>query len=169
MHGIIRKLVEKTCYYRDMVPVFRIEPRPLSEQEELAVQFASGMVRDYEHSKSRISRANGYSNILFSEGVRARVYHPSGAIALKAGLGPMEHLIGENADKEALTQSVAAAAKRLLVDRMASQGEKLQFERLWQIKAAGINSVGVRGRDVVCRAVGAFRRYLHDLPVWGRA
>jgi hypothetical protein len=81
----------------------------------------------------------------------------------------MEHLIGEKAEKEALTQSVAAAAKRLGLDRLATSGERLAFERLWQIKAAGMNGDGMRGREIICRAVGAFRRHLHNLPVWGRA
>ena len=81
----------------------------------------------------------------------------------------MEHLIGERADKKTLTDAAAATAKRLGLDRLRTTDEKLAFERLWQIKAAGINRDRGRGREVVCRAIGAFRRYLGDLPVWGRA
>ena len=68
-----------------------------------------------------------------------------------------------------MTEAAAATAKRLGLDRLGSSGEKLSFERLWQIKAAGINRERVRGREVVCRAIGAFRRYVGDLPVYGRA
>jgi hypothetical protein len=47
--------------------------------------------------------------------------------------------------------------------------ERLDFERLWQIKAAGRQQNGRGGYEVLCRVVGAFRRYVHDLPVLGRA
>jgi hypothetical protein len=48
-------------------------------------------------------------------------------------------------------------------------GDNLQFERLWQIKATGMTLSGQRGVVALCRVVGAFRRYLYELPVWGRA
>jgi hypothetical protein len=169
MTALIEKLITKTDNYRDIVPVFRIEPRSLDEQEALAVRFAASVAGRAENVKSRIARGSGRSDVLLSEGVRARVYHASGSISVKASLGPMDHLIGEKANKEALTQSATAAAKRLGLDLLVGPGEHIQFERLWQIKAAGMNRERVRGRDIVCRAVGAFRRYLRELPVWGRA
>ena len=169
MSALIKKMIEKTRYYRDVVPVFRIQQRSLDEQEALAAQLGQSVAGQPQDSKARVTRGTGRSDILLSEGIRSRVYHASGAIAVSAGLAPMEHLIGEKADKDALTNSVAETAKRFGLNRFASASEQLIFERLWQIKAGGMNSEGVRGRDVVCRAVGAFRRYLHDLPVWGRA
>jgi hypothetical protein len=169
MSALLKKLVEKTCHYRDVVPVFRIEPRPLDELEGSALRMAAGVAGRDGDAKSRIERRNGRSDVLLQDGVRARVFHASGSLAVSAGLAPMEHLIGEKADKETLTRAAAEAGKRLGLDRFVAPGEQLVFERLWQIKAAGISGEGVRGREVLCRAVGAFRRYLHDLPVWGRA
>ena len=169
MSALLKKLIDKTCHYRDVVPVFRVEPCALDELEASALRLAASVAGCEGDAKSRIERRNGRSDILLQDAVRARVYHASGAFAVKTGLAPMEHLIGEKADKEALTQSVATAAKRLGLDRFVAHGEQLVFERVWQIKASGISGEGVRGREVVCRAVGAFRRYLHDLPVWGRA
>ncbi len=169
MSALLKKLVDKTCHHRDVVPVFRIEQRSLDEMEANAVRLAGSLVGDAGDQKSQITRKDQRSDILLAEGVRASVFHASGAVAVNAGLAPMEQLIGEHADREAMTRSAVEAAKRLKLDRVIGAGEQLLFERLWQIKAAGINGEGVRGSEVVCRAVGAFRRYLHDLPVWGRA
>jgi hypothetical protein len=149
--------------------VYRIESPSLDELEASAARLAKRAAGQNEDCKSHIMRGKGRSDLLLSDGIRARAYHPSGAIAVKAGWAPMEHLIGEKADKEALTKATIAASGHLGFDRLAASGEKLVFERLWQIKATGINRQRERGPEVVCRAIGAFRRYLGDLPVWGRA
>jgi hypothetical protein len=170
MAALLDKLVAKVCDHRDSVPVFRIQQRSLDEMEGFAIRLAGSLAgEDAGDAKSHVARGQSRSNILLAEGVRASVFHASGAIVAKAALAPMEHLIGDRSDKAALTQSVVAAAKRLGLDRVVGAGEQLLFERLWQIKAAGMDGSGVRSPEVVCRAVGAFRRYLHDLPVWGRA
>jgi hypothetical protein len=169
MNALERKLIDKLGRYQDTAPVYRIEPRPLDELEKSAAQLASRVAGQDEDGRARISRGKGRSELLLSGGLRARTYHASGAMAINAGLAPMTHLLGERVDKGALTEAVVATAKRLGLDRLGSSGEKLTFERLWQIKATGINRERVRGREVVCRAIGAFRRYVGDLPVYGRA
>lgn len=169
MNALERKLIDKLSNYHEAASVYRIEPYSLDELEAAAARLANRVAGHKEDSKSRVLRGKGRSDLLLGDGFRARAYHPSGAIAVKAGLAPMEHLIGEKADKTALTEASVATAKRLGLDTIGSSGENLAFERLWQIKAAGMNRDRVRGREVVCRAIGAFRRYLGDLPVWGRA
>jgi hypothetical protein len=169
MNAIERKLIDKLSNYCEAAPVYRIEPHSLDQLEAATARLANRVAGQKEDSRSHVVRGKGRSDLLLGDGFRARAYHPSGAIAVKAGLAPMEHLIGEKADKKALTEASVATAKRLGLDRVGSSGEKLAFERLWQIKASGMNRDRVRGREVVCRAIGAFRRYLGDLPVWGRA
>lgn len=169
MNALERKLIDKLSNYHEEASVYRIEPYSLDELEAAAARLANRVAGHKEDSKSRVLRGKGRSDLLLGDGFRARAYHPSGAIAVKAGLAPMEHLIGEKADKTVLTEASVATAKRLGLDTIGSSGENLGFERLWQIKAAGMNRDRVRGREVVCRAIGAFRRYLGDLPVWGRA
>jgi hypothetical protein len=168
MTTLINKLIDKTCNYRDVAPVFRIEQRSVDDLEAGALRVAGRVVANGDDVKSQITRGKGRSDILLPEGARAGVFHASGAIAVKASLAPMEHLI-EKADKESLAKSTVEVARKLGFDQLVARDEQLLFERLWQIKAAGMSSQGVRGREVVCRAVGAFRRYLHGLPVWGRA
>jgi hypothetical protein len=169
MNALERKLIDKLGRYQDTAPVYRIEPRPLDELEKSAAQLACRVAGQDEDGRSHISRSEGRSEFLLSAGLRARAYHASGAMAVNAGLAPMTHLLGDKVDKGGLTEAAVATAKRLGLDRLGSSGEKLTFERLWQIKAAGINRERVRGREVVCRAIGAFRRYVGDLPVYGRA
>ena len=169
MNALERKLINQLSNYHEAAPVYRIEQHSLDEMETAAARLGNRVAGHKEDSKSRVVRGKGRSDLLLGDGFRARAYHPSGAIAIMAGLPPMEHLIGETADKKVLTEASVATAKRLGVDAIGSSVEKLVFERLWQIKAAGMNHEGVRGREVVCRAIGAFRRYLGDLPVWGRA
>jgi hypothetical protein len=169
MATLLQQLVDKTCYYREAAPVFRIEERPLDDRETAAVRLAGRVLGDAGDGKAQIARGAGRSDVRLSEGVRASIFHASGAIAVKTGLAPMEHLIGETADKAALTKSTVEAARRLGFDHAIGKGEQLLFERLWQIKATGMTSTGEPGATIVCRAVGAFRRYLYELPVWGRA
>ncbi len=169
MNTLERKLIDKLARHQDTAPVYRIEPPPLNALEKSATQLALRVAGENEHGRSRVSRIDGRSEILLSGGMRARAYHASGAMAVNAGLAPMTHLLGDKIDKGALTKAAVATAKHLGLDRLGTPGEKLEFERLWQIKAAGINHERVRGREVVCRAIGAFRRHIGELPVYGRA
>ena len=47
--------------------------------------------------------------------------------------------------KKALTEASVATVRRLGLDSLGHSGENLTFERLWQIKAAGMNRDRVRG------------------------
>jgi hypothetical protein len=170
MTQLMQKLVDGLCHHRDSVPVFRVQQRSLDEMEHQALRLAGSFLGDATgEAKAQIRRREGRSDILLAEGLRASLFHASGAFQAKAAFAPMEQLIGAKADREALTKTVVGAAKRLGIDRLVGPGEQLRFERLWQIKAAGMEANGRRSDEVLCRAVGAFRRYLHELPVWGRA
>jgi hypothetical protein len=169
MNALERRLIDKLSNYRDAAPVYRIEPRPLDELENAAAELARKVAGGREQERARTARGRSRSDIALADGYRARVYHASGAMAVQADLAPMEHLIGEKADKGTLIERASTTAKRFGLDRLGTPVEKLAFERLWQIKAAGMNRERLRGRDVVCRAIGAFRRYVDGLPVYGRA
>ena len=61
------------------------------------------------------------------------------------------------------------AARQLSLPGFVHDAEKLTFERLWRLKAAGSDEAGRLSEPVLTRAVGAFRHQVHDLPVLGRA
>lgn len=169
MHTLERKLVDKITNHHDTAAVYRIEPRPLSEVEDAAISLAQRVAGNYDEGRPHIKRGKDRSEIALADGVRARAYHASGAIAVSAGFAPMQHLLGDKIDKAAMTEASLANVRRLGLERIGTSAESLRFERLWQIKASGMNRDRERGREVVCRTVGAFRRHVHDLPVWGRA
>ena len=121
MNALERKLIDKLSNYHEAASVYRIEPHSLDELEAAAARLANRVAGHKEDSKSRAVRGNGRSDLLLGDGFRARAYHPSGAIAVKAGLAPMEHLIGEKADKKALTEASVATAKRKRAIEIASQ------------------------------------------------
>jgi hypothetical protein len=167
--SLLEQLVDKAGRWPDAVPVWRIAPPSLEAIEASAARFAASLADIEAEARHQVERDEGVSDILLAEGVRARAYHASGAIAARLGLPPMEAIFEDMPERERLTDLVADAAKRLGFDRLIGRAERLHFERLWQIKAGGMSSEGERGRDVLCRAVGAFRRYIEDIPVWGRA
>jgi hypothetical protein len=169
MNALERKLIDRLSNHRDSAPVYRIEPQPLDELEKSAAQLGNRIAGHEEHGRARITRGKSRSDLALAGGFRARAYHASGAIAVKAGLAPMDHVLGEKVDKNMLIEASTMTAKRLGLDRLGTSGERLAFERLWQIKAAGVTRERQRSSDVVCRAVGAFRRYVGDLPVYERA
>lgn len=101
-------------------------------------------------------------------GGRAVLYHASGAMEVRLGLAPMEHLFGKVPPREALIETVTSAAERLEIAEWAGPGESLEFERLWQIKAAAADHERVI-EPVLCRIVGAYRQTVGSLPVLGPA
>ena len=70
---------------------------------------------------------------------------------------------------EALTNALRQLSDRLHLSDHIAQGESLEFERLWRIKACATDREGHSTDPVLCRAVGAFRHVVGGLPVWGAA
>jgi hypothetical protein len=102
-------------------------------------------------------------------GAKARLYHASGAMRLDTGLAPMEGIFEKMESKEHLTKLVEQAARKFNIQQWVGQNEQLRFERLWQIKAAAADRQGKTVSPVLCRAIGAYRHYLGELPVLGAA
>jgi hypothetical protein len=60
--------------------------------------------------------------------------------------------------------------KKLELDKWCSDLEQIEFERLWKIKASAITIADkVKVPEVLCRVIGAFRRQINKIPVYGRA
>lgn len=100
---------------------------------------------------------------------RAIAHGPSGSMAVSRGLAPMERLIGADDRDEVFSDPIRRMGERLGLTRHVGRDESLRFEKLWRIKAAAADREGNATDPVLCRAVGAFRHRVNDLPVWGRA
>lgn len=96
-------------------------------------------------------------------------FHASGAVAVRHGMAPFDHLFERDPGNEELIGMVERVAERLGLHKLVPEGEQLGFERLWRIKAAGGDQAGKETEPVLCRAVGAYRHHVHGLPVYGRA
>lgn len=114
-------------------------------------------------------RGSDHTLVRLPSGGRAVAYHASGAMTVTAGLEPMDYLFGSELEKESLTKQVFQAANDLELDMWVHRGERLEFERLWQIKASATDPRDMVVEAVTVRAVGAYRHFAGELPVWGSA
>jgi hypothetical protein len=109
------------------------------------------------------------TTLLFAGGTTVKLFHASGAMIARRSLVPAAHLFASPPPRDTLVSRANDAVRRLGLGRSSGSTERLEFERLWQIKAAGRQPDSAGGYETLCRAVGAFRRIVHELPVLGRA
>jgi hypothetical protein len=164
------ELVKKIQNFRESVPVFPIRERKLPDLEREAMQLATQFSLLYSDTEPRFHyrRANGTTVIRLPGNAQLALFHNSGAMVVRRILPPFEKMIGAAEDSRALIERAHGALKKLGLERWAGE-DRLGFERLFQIKANGAIREGRAGDPFLTRAVGAFRRYIGDLPVFGRA
>lgn len=169
---MVDTLVATLAHHQDTVRVYRISRLRLDELEAGAVKTLQGFLKDagLDGARYEMVRCRDRTRILAQEGLAGTLFHASGALALDRGWNPMSKAIGA-ADRidEAELRSQAEAAVQTLELGARNDNEQLRFERLWKVKAAGITVKGERGPVTLTRAIGAFRRHLDGVPVWGRA
>jgi hypothetical protein len=155
----------------DRVPVLALERLTLDALHDRLDRFVS-LAADcgcVPRHRGRPIVGEEHTQVLLPRGARAVVYHASGAMRVSGGLGPMEGLFEDLPEKEVLTRQVEEAADALRLQSWLGREDRLSFERLWQIKAAGADKGGRVAPTVLCRAVGAYRHAIGELPVWGPA
>ncbi len=174
MDAQLRKaLVAKLAHHRSTAPVYQLRERRVDEIEADAHAFARRFARSYLSHEPRpnVRTSKETTTLLLPEGARVVAFHASGAMFAARGLAPFEQLISDTDDQKELTARSMAALKRLELEALAGHpaGERLELERLWRIKASGMARHGARSSVALCRVVAAFRRFVSDLPVLGRA
>lgn len=170
---LVGSLLELTDGYRDSVSIFGIELRRTNDFVDQALAMGQRLAELHGFDEVRYSVRSGKKvmRIDLPEGITATVFTASGAIVVDRGWNPLERLLSDEADgvdDNGLVEQAHNAVEKLRLSS-AKGFEELRFERLWKIKASGVTSEGERGRTVLARAVGAYRRYLDGLAVWGRA
>ncbi|MFC2169957.1 hypothetical protein ACFLRM_05275 [Acidobacteriota bacterium] len=168
-----KAIVEKAQHHRDSVPVFRIVHQPMKSLEKEAVDLALRYAADHGIKGARFSlkKEQERTIIQLPEDSRLQFFHASGAMIAESGWNPFSRIISNNAediDQKSLIKQAHEVVHRLKLDR-CRENEQLRFDRLWKIKASGVTRQGKQGAVNLIRVVGAFRRYLNDLPVWGCA
>jgi hypothetical protein len=170
--GLTRALASGLTHHREYVPVYRLRPPSVPALIErarvLGGRFVSGRT-DTDPPRIDLRQGKDRTLVRLPDGGYVNVYHASGAIAMGRRLDPFSYLIGREVDQDRLVGRATAMINRLEALWFRTGNERVVFERLWQIKAQGMARNGEIGQQVVCRVVAAFRRYVGDLPVWGRA
>ncbi|MEV0596959.1 hypothetical protein [Nonomuraea cavernae] len=101
--------------------------------------------------------------------LRATGFHASSALTVQLDLAPFEDLFKADPGDDELTGLLRQAGERLGLASLVPAGDRLTFERLWRIGGAGGGRPGRTAEPVLGRAVGAFRHFVREIPVYGRA
>lgn len=102
-------------------------------------------------------------------GARATLFPASGALTIRSAIGSFDELYDVDPGDATLTGLAKEWAAKLQTSELLNKGDRLEFERLWRVKARAAGRDLRLSEPVLCRAVGAFRHMVHDLPVLGRA
>ncbi|HUR07665.1 MAG TPA: hypothetical protein VM347_34340 [Nonomuraea sp.] len=101
--------------------------------------------------------------------LRAVGFHASGSMTVHLDLPGFEDVFENDPGDAELTGMLRAAGDRIGLPSLVPAEDELLFERLWRIKSGGERRLGTRTEPGLCRALGSFRHYVRDLPVYGRA
>jgi hypothetical protein len=172
MADLTRALAAVATGYRESAPVFHI----LAQKSDAMLREAQAMLAfiwpqfgdcspfvNWGGSTVAIQRlpSDGSLKVFPSGAIEATMF----STAARQPLTPDEH----NADRKKLIADLHQIASGIAKLRMAV-GEDLQFESLWEQKAQGVTvKEGARTPVALLAVVAGFRRYLHGLPVVGRA
>jgi hypothetical protein len=165
-------LAERAKGYRDRAPVFTVEPsepRVSLQRARLALQFAWPFFGDCQ-PKFVDAVESSMARLLTPNDGRVNVFLPSGALAgvMRRDAAPISH-DGKSKDHSALIKRAQSVAEGLAKEHVSAD-DQLRYETLFELNARGITVRGHQASEVaLIEVVAAFRRYLHDLPVLGRA
>jgi hypothetical protein len=170
---LIKRLADSAGKIPATADVIGVRRFAFDDLERRAKQFISAIGEAYNMSldKGDWVREKEQTLVRLPRGGRAVVYHASGAMKLTTGAaGPMEKLFPAATTKDGLIKLVETTAARLkLAGWVSGANQTLKFERLWQIKAAGADKTNKMTEPVICRAIGAYRHFIGEVPVLGAA
>lgn len=155
------------------MPVFRIPERSSTDLHESLVTAVDSVSALAGLGKLRYEAIPHNKRTFFSyqSGIKAQVYHASGALAISRGFAPFDHIIAtdeNNANLNDLERQAKTAIEKLNLVSIG-KNEKIKFERLWKLKAGGVSEKGEFGPIALTEVVGAFRRFIGNIPVYGAA
>lgn len=147
----------------DPSPVFQIEKAKL-----LASRFLDDFCADSTVILER--KVKNTTTIDLPQNTKIRIYNNSNAMIIKKIMDPFDNIFTDKVDLEQVKQRIIEVMKKLELDKWGSDLEQVEGERLWKIKASATTiAEKVKVPEVLCRVVGAFRRYINKVPVYGRA
>ncbi|MFT4103245.1 MAG: hypothetical protein QM674_19870 [Burkholderiaceae bacterium] len=162
-------LIERAPEVPDEIPVISLDSGidPLGRGTEIAHRL--GTMLGWDPGRAKADRGITTTVLRDESGARTRLFHASGALAMRSATGSFEELFDGDPGEEKLTALTEGWVDRLGLRDLLPDGDRLDHERLWRIRAAGSDTNGKLTEPVLCRAIGALRHRVYDLPVLGRA
>lgn len=171
--GQVQALASRAQSYRERAPVHRVQSIPFDDQIKRASRLA-GLLWDLRGDcEPRVvaDESPGMARIQLPEDGNVNIYTPSGAIdafITSAASRPSLADDERRADRTTIRARLREAAEKL-ARHFITDGEELRPERLWETKARGETMKRESSPTALLEVVGSLRRYLHGLPVIGRA
>jgi len=169
----VQALASRAQYYRERTPVHRVQT--ISVENQIArASLLAGLVWDLRPDcapRAVTDQSPGMARIQLPEDGNVNIYTPSAAIdafITSAASRPPLADDERRADRGKIRARLREVAGNLTKDFM-TDGEELRPERLWETKARGETMQRESSPTVLLEVVGSLRRYLHGLPVLGRA
>ncbi len=156
----------------DAVEVLRLAPPDVGAvQGRLEQTFGTvAELAGVDRERPQVTTGRDRTTLRFRKArMRATGFHASGAMSVDLGVRPFDDVFDADPGDEKLTELCEEVGERLGLRKALPSSDSLSFERLWRIKAAGGDAKGTVTDPVLCRAVGAFRHSVGELPVYGRA
>jgi hypothetical protein len=151
------------------LPVYSIRKLSDPETEERARYYASQFMGGKSIQSFRSHKEDGSTLVSLPWNTTMEIFHNSDTVIIEKKMNPFEHTIKKNLELESLTEIAIKVMKKLELDKYKLSIEHAELEKLWEIKASGITIEEKKLPVILCRIVGAFRRYINGIPVYGGA
>lgn len=169
----VRGLAARAQFYRERAPVHRVQAIRGGGLIKRASVLAA-LVWDLRGDcapRVVADESPGMARIQLPEDGNVNVYTPSGAIEAFITSAASRPPLAEDerrADRTTIRARLRDVAETLATHLIAP-GEELRPERLWETKARGETMERASSPTALLEVVGSLRRYVHGLPVLGRA
>lgn len=168
-----KKLVEKTANHKDAAPVFKIRNQNAQEIHRESVRLALPFTNATQTKELRFDGAQKENHVLLrlQDNATLQYFPASGYKQFQRNTAAYLDPVSESASDINKQEFENAACDILEKNRLNLSGslDSLRFEKLFQLKSAGISSEKKLTPVVLNRIVYAYRRFVNELPVLGCA
>jgi hypothetical protein len=175
---LLAALVNQAVGYRDRVPLFHIVT-PSRERSLARARGLLSVIWPFFGGDCGLitTEVGAIDRVRLPNEGSLSVFHPSGALAAVMHSPETRKPIAHDerkVDRKPLLEQAAKIAG-MIAEQDVGKDDKLQFESKWERKAWGITVPHDKSRGgektavALFEVLSAFRRYLHGLPVLGRA
>ncbi len=168
-----KMLVEKTANYKDTIPVFKIRNRNIQELHNESVRLVLPFTNALQAKELRFDcvQKENHTLLRLHDNATLQYFPESGCIRFQKNTPGYLNPISEDSKETNKNEFEKAACDILEKNKLNLSGsmDNLHFEKLFQLKSAGMSSERKITPVVLNRLVYAYRRFVDELPVLGSA